>query len=292
MTSPPFVGQPKQFRPPTYGETVECDGRLYQLGAQIGQGAFGVVYECTDDWGNNLVAKVLLPRNRPYEEIQAAWLNEVTNLLTLRHPNITYVYDAFEYKDTFYVIIERMSANLASYPMVRGDVWVPYVAREVLQGIDFIHSRGYVHKDLHPGNILIAEVSDRPGGTPTLAFKIGDLGIANIQADMTKTLAPWMLPPEHFAPQQFGSIGPQTDIYHAGLLFLALLLDGPAQFTHQQIVEGRPAQIARNLPSPFALPIAAALNPYTGQRTQTARDFWRALRRAALPVTGSHTPIP
>lgn len=290
MTSAPDIGFPKQFRPPTFGETVECDGRLYQLGAQIGQGAFGAVYECTDDWGNDLVAKVLLPRNRPYEEIQAAWLNEVTNLLTLRHPNITYVYDAFEYHDTFYVVIERMAANLAGYAMVRGNAWVPYLARDVLQGIEFIHSRGYVHKDLHPGNILISEAGDRSSAAPMLTFKIGDLGIANLQEDMTKTLAPWMLPPEHFAPDQFGPIGPQTDIYHAGLLFLALLLDGPAQFSHQQIVEGQPAQLARNLPSPYALALSAALNPHTGHRTQSARDFWRALSRAAASVTTTTPP--
>lgn len=277
---PPFPHTPKQFRPPTYGETVECEGRLYQLGGQIGQGAFGMVYECTDDWGNDLVAKVMLPNNRPYEAIRARWVNEATNLSALRHPNITYVHDAFEYRDTFYVIIERMSANLTSYPMVRGDAWVPYVARDVLQGIDFIHSRGYAHKDLHPGNILVREV-----GNAMLTFKIGDLGIANLQTDMTKTMAPWMLPPEFLSPEVFGALGPQTDIYHAGLLFLSLLLDGPANFTRDQIIGGYPAHLARGLRSPYALSVAAALNPYVAQRTQTARDFWRALRHAATTAS-------
>ena len=273
----PGPGTPKQFRPPTYGETVECEGRLYQLGTQIGRGAFGVVYECTDDWGNDLVAKVLLPNNRPYEQIRARWVNEANNLSALRHPNITYVYDAFEYRDTFYVVIERMSGNLTHYPMVRGDAWVPYVARDVLQGIDFIHSRGYAHKDLHPGNVLVREVKD----AAMFTFKIGDLGIANLQTDMTQTLAPWMLPPEYLAPATFGAVGPQTDIYHAGLLFLSLLLEGPVDFSHEQVVGGYPAHLARSLQSPYALALAAALNPSSAQRTQTARDLWRALRLAA-----------
>lgn len=275
-------GTPKQFQPPQYGEQVECDGRFYYLGAVIGQGHFGVVYECTDEWGNALVAKVLLPRSRTYEEIRGLWLGELTSLLNLRHPNITYVFDAFEYRDTFYLVIERCAANLAGWPGVRGDAWIPYLARDLLQGLDFIHARGYVHKDLHPGNVLVSVSGERsaPGDAPDLSFKISDLGISNLRNDLSRTMADWMLPPEHLAPERFGAIGPKIDIYHAGLLLLNLLLAAPRQFTNDEIVEGRPSQIARELPSPYGLPIAAALLPCVEERTTTARDFWRAIRLA------------
>jgi len=274
---------PKIFSPPTDGEQVECDGRFYYLGRLIGQGHFGAVYECTDEWGNALVAKVLLPQSRSYEEVRKIWLGELTSLLNLRHPNITYVYDAFEYRDTFYLVIERCVANLAAWPTVRGDSWLPYVARDVLQGLDFIHARGYVHKDLHPGNVLVKWTGDSAAAAsdaPVLSFKIGDLGISDLESDLSTTMADWMFPPEHLDPNRFGSIGQTTDIYHVGLLLLNLLLPSPRFFTNEDIVSALPSRIARALPSPYGLPLAAALIPRVIERTATARDFWRAIRRA------------
>jgi serine/threonine-protein kinase len=277
---------PRVFSPPNYGDQVECDGRLYFLGALIGQGHFGAVYECTDEWGNRLVAKVLLPV-RPYEEVRQVWLNEMTNLLHLRHPNVTYVYDAFVYRDTFYLVIERCATNLAAWPHVHGDVWIPYLARDVLQGLDFIHGRGYVHKDLHPGNVLVRPLGEpTAGGVPMVSFKIGDLGLSNLQGDLSRTMADWMLPPEHLDSERFGQIGPQTDIYHAGLLLLNRLLQTPRFFTNDEILAGVPSEIARSLPSAYNMAIAAALLPEVGKRTQTARDFWRAIMRAPALATG------
>jgi serine/threonine-protein kinase len=275
----PEVSAPKLFSPPQFGERVECDGRLYYVGGLIGQGYFGAVYECTDEWGNSLVAKVLLPR-RPYEEVRKLWLSELASLLNLRHPNITYVHDAFSYRDTFYLVIERCAGNLLTWPMVRGDAWIPYLARDVLQGLDFIHARGYVHKDLHPGNVLVRPVGDAPatGEAQMVTFKIGDLGLSKLAGDLTQTMAEWMLPPEHLDPK-LGAVGPQTDVYHAGLLFLNQLLSTPRTFTNDEILAGKPSRLARSVPSPYALPIASALRPRVAERTQSAREFWRALMR-------------
>jgi hypothetical protein len=55
-----------------------------------------IVFGCTDVWGNDLAAKVLKPTRGTYEEVQAAAQSEFGKLLHLRHPNITYVFDAFE----------------------------------------------------------------------------------------------------------------------------------------------------------------------------------------------------
>lgn len=82
----------------------------------------------TDDWGNLLVAKVLLPQGKPYEQVRDEWLHEFKNLVQLRHPNVTYVHQAFEYRDTFYLIIERCDMSLMRLitgPNVQGDLWQP-----------------------------------------------------------------------------------------------------------------------------------------------------------------------
>ena len=73
----------------------------------IGKGNFGYVYECRDEWENELVAKIILSNNRTYEEVKEEWLEELQKLINFRHPNITFIYNAFECDNTFYLIIER-----------------------------------------------------------------------------------------------------------------------------------------------------------------------------------------
>src|SRR5438876_4808085 len=111
-TSPPTqAGVPpigKTVVPPSPGEVIisEATGTTYTMGQPIGEGYFGLVFECSDGWGNNLAAKVL-KATRPYEQLKVSALSELQRLLDMRHPYITYVYDAFEFRDTFYIITER-----------------------------------------------------------------------------------------------------------------------------------------------------------------------------------------
>ena len=139
--------QPKSFQLPLNGEAVHVDGKYYYLGEMINTSSFGAVYECTDEWSNPLVAKILLPRDRPYEEIKENWLAELKKLHELRHPNITYIHQAFEYRDTFYLIIEKCSFTLdvvIKLENMAPELWIPHVARDVLQGLEYVHLNGYV----------------------------------------------------------------------------------------------------------------------------------------------------
>ena len=106
------AGQPRQFTLPAVGEGIAVDGHTYYIGNQVGQGFFGAVYECFDEWSNSLVAKVIIPQGRSFEHVKSMWLEEQNKLVNLRHPNITYVHNAFEYRETFYLIIERCSFTL------------------------------------------------------------------------------------------------------------------------------------------------------------------------------------
>lgn len=278
----------RQFRPPVPGTVVTCLGRSYIIREHLGQGSFGTVYACDDDWGNSLVAKILLP-NESYEKVRDAWHREIDNLVRLRHPNITHIYDAFEFEDTFYLIIERCAftlMDLFQYPGRDRAAWLIPIARCVLQALGFMHGQGYVYKDLHAGNVFTSRVRDEvePGRVPVTVFKIGDLGISRLAHEISvfnTILAPWMQPPEHLDPHRFGLIGPTVDIYHAGLLFLGLLCPEMPSFSHEQIMAGAPQALAASLPSPFAPVIAAALTPTVAYRTPTALALWRDLARAA-----------
>ncbi|WP_374692355.1 protein kinase [Accumulibacter sp.] len=281
--------QPRSFQPPSKGEAVLVDGHYYFIGDQIGQGGFGAVYECSDEWSNQLVAKILLPKNRTYEEVRESWLEELQKLLALRHPNITYVHAAFEYKDTFYIVIERCFSTLdglINFQGLSGELWVPYVARDILQGLAYIHMNNYVHKDIHPGNVFVSQSFDRmvPTRDPVWSFKIGDLGISRLESDIeifNTLLAQWMLPPEAIDPSEFGPVGRSMDIYHTGLLLLALLLGKTPMFTREEILAGVPRQLAEDHPSKYGPAISRALRRHATARTPTALQFWRDIASVA-----------
>ncbi len=292
MQQPPRytpVPEAKTFRPPQAGDViVSPSGKRFFLGSPIGRGYYGAVYECTDEWGNYQVAKVIVPQQRTYSQVQADWYREFTNLTQFRHPNITYVYDAFEYGDTFYLVLERCPHSLQEFLRWEGidrERWLPFVASDVLQALDYLHGAGYVHKDLHPGNVYLSpRHDDNAPGTRGWTFKLGDLGISKPEFEVAydTVFAQWMLPPEFLDPQ-LGVLDRRVDIYHAGLLLLRLLSANDLQFSREEIIAGRPRMYAESLPSPYAQPIARALRRRVWHRTATALEFWRELCAADRP---------
>ena len=274
------------FRAPIEGEMIHNgNAGVYFIGDHIGSGSFGDVYECTDEWSNALVAKVLKP-GAPFEQVKQQWESEVTNLARLRHPNITYIYDAFVYNNAFYIIVEKCWYSLDRI-LPRVDVsWVPHIARDVLQALAFIHRHGHVHKDVHPGNVFVSLTTDVISASeqgPFLQFKLGDLGIAKEEHTIRTTgtiLAPWMQPPEAIDPASYGAVSKPTDIYHCALLLLAVLRRSIYQFSQPEILAGLPQKLALQTPSPYAAALNAALQPVVQRRTQTALEFWRELQAA------------
>jgi serine/threonine protein kinase len=276
---------PQEARRHSPGDSIVHEGRIYTLGNELGQGYFGKVYSCTDRWANELVAKVLLPNGRAYDQVRNEWARELSNLQTLRHPNVTFVFDAFEQSSTFYLILERCGSDfrdLITMPNLSGEQWLPAVARDILQGLEFIHTAGYVHKDIHPGNVFVSWHRDRmlPRKEAVASFKIGDLGITRLESDINvfhTMLAQWMLPPEALDADKFGLVGRKVDIYHAGLLFLALLLGRIPEFSREQVLAAEPRRLAESLDSRYAGAIAKALRRHTDQRHQSAGAFWDEL---------------
>jgi hypothetical protein len=80
-------GRSLEMRPPAPGA----------VGDQIGEGNFGVVFACTDVWENRVVAKILKPRQDSTDGLETHALEEMQKFLHVRHPNVTHIYDAFEF---------------------------------------------------------------------------------------------------------------------------------------------------------------------------------------------------
>lgn len=287
------------FRAPATGEMISNgNAGTYFIGEHIGSGSFGDVYECTDEWSNQLVAKVLKPA-LPFEEVKQQWEMEVGNLARLRHPNITYIHDAFVYNNAFYIIVEKCAYSLDRIlPRVDAS-WVPHIARDILQALQFIHRNGQVHKDVHPGNVFVSLTTDVISSEhgPFLQFKLGDLGIAREEHSIRTTgtiLAPWMQPPEAVEPSTYGTVSKPTDIYHCALLLLAVLRRSIYQFSPAEILAGYPRHLAHETGSPYANALVNALEPMVNRRTQTPLEFWREIQAAAQyaapPESNTHPP--
>jgi eukaryotic-like serine/threonine-protein kinase len=256
---------------PTPGELITslATNNTYTIAERIGEGYFGVVYGCTDVWGNDLAAKVLKPARGTYEEVQAAAESEFGKLLHLRHPNITYVYDAFEFRDTFYIVTERCYCPLnhlfTSLQPFDGAVWLMPIARCLLQAVHYLHLHEFAHQDIHLGNVFAAFVRNEmnPAEPGAIQFKLGDLGVTRLfsELDAANTLAEWIRPPEAVDPSAFGPLDSRLDIYHLGLLFLQLALSRELRFTREEMLAGRPREIAQELPAPYNFALEKALRP-------------------------------
>lgn len=285
-STPPVQLPLPTFTPPSAGEMITSgeSGVTYRIGAPIAEGFFSFVYECKDDWDNSLVAKVLKPRNRPYDEIRGAAAVELNNLRTARHPYITYIHDAFEFRDTFYIITERCTRSLHEMWTVEGydgRVWITPIARCLLQAVDFIHNQHIAHQDIHPGNVFLNFITDSVLREQTATnFKLGDLGLAKLahELDPTSTLAEWMRPPEAIDPAAFGPMDQRVDIYHCGLLLMQVLLGKPIQFSREQILEGAPRELALTLEPPYSAALEKTLRRHVMYRTTSAKELWRDLR--------------
>jgi eukaryotic-like serine/threonine-protein kinase len=274
---------------PTPGEVItsEATGTTYTMGPFIGEGFFGIVFECTDGWENDLAAKIFKP-TKPYEALKEAALTELRRLLDLRHPHITYVYDAFEYRGTFYIVTERCYCPLTLlFELVPYDGyrWIMPVARCLLQAVQYLHTNKCAHQDIHLGNVFAALTRNEmnPKEPTGIQFKLGDLGVSKLfgEIDGTNTLAEWIKPPEVFDPSEYGPLDHRIDIYHLGLLFLQLAYGKDLRFTRDEIMAGKPREMALSLPNPYRLALEKALRRHVAYRTGSAEEMWRDLNSPA-----------
>ena len=142
-------------------------------------------------------------------------------------------------------------------------MWVEPIARSILQAVYFLHTNQYVHQDIHLGNVFAQiprnEMLKEP--MPGVHFKLADLGIARLASEVhiNNTRAQWMIPPEVLEPTEFGPVDHRVDIYHLGLLFLQLSYSRELTFTREEILEGKPRELALGLSLPLSIATEKAL---------------------------------
>jgi serine/threonine protein kinase len=166
----------------------------YTLLHELGRGGMGAVYLARHQrTGRHVALKLMLPKVAANETARARFLREVELTRMLRHPNIAALYeDGFADGAFFFTTEYCEGGSLDKLLQVRGgrlpaDEAVRY-ALDVLDGLEYAQSRGVVHRDLSPSNILLADAaSDGPrrygygagngNGTSSYVAKVGDFGL-------------------------------------------------------------------------------------------------------------------
>jgi serine/threonine protein kinase len=273
--APPAV----QF--PQVGTVLVGSRGEYLVQSIIGAGEFGAVYESVGPFDQIYALKMVRPANRPYEEVHGEWAREVLRLLSLRHPNVVYIFDAFEQGNLFYLALEKCDHALEAMlgiPMQEG--LVIELARQLLAAVQFLHDNDVVHDDLHPGNVLISHGSDRPN------VKISDFGISRELRGMP-AIRPNVVHHAIMAPEIIatGYTGKQSDIYQIGLLLYWMLTGEsavPREVPYPELVrcvaDGVPRLRAEEIGTPIGQLVAKMLRRREQFRYGSAREVWAELR--------------
>jgi serine/threonine protein kinase len=281
----PYAPAPIAVTFPQVGTVLRSARGEYLVRAVIGSGEFGAVYECVGPFDQIYAMKMVRPANRPYIEVQAEWAREVLRLLSLRHPNVVYIFDAFEQGSLFYLALERCDHPLTAMlgvPMQEG--LVIELARQLLAAAQFLHDNDVVHDDLHSGNVLISHGSDRP------IVKISDFGISTelrgLPAIRPNVVHHAIMAPEIIAT---GYTGKQSDIYQIGLLLFWMLtgesaipLGAPYAELVRCVAEGIPRRRAEAIGTPLGQLVSKMLRRREQFRYGSAREVWGEL--SALPA--------
>jgi serine/threonine-protein kinase len=194
---------------------------------EIGRGGMGVVYRALDPTiGRTVAIKTILVAGQGSEEQALArrgrLLRESQAAGQLSHPNIVAVHDVGEQGDTTYIVMEyvvgqTLEQSMAAAPGPRNAAESLGILADCARALDYPHSKGVVHRDVKPGNIILQ--SDG-------VVKIADFGIAKMLESSTLTQTATVIGSPHFmAPEQLKGepVSGRTDQYALAVVAYALL---------------------------------------------------------------------
>jgi serine/threonine protein kinase/curved DNA-binding protein CbpA len=278
-------------------------GTRYAFVSRLGAGAFGEVYRVHDSMLERDVAvkRVRLDAfadQAQQKEVRERTIREAKVAAKLKHPYIVTIHDIVDRPDMSFIVMEFIEGRtLAKLLKDRGRLSVEETARLLAQtasALDFAHTKGVVHRDVKPANIMIETASGN--------VKVTDFGIAKSDAFTELTAAGSVLgTPNYMSPEQAKgelAIGPGADLFSLGCVLYECLV-GQKAFVGPTVMATL-LTIMNEGPRPFdgealglhpgldeVLKRALAKNPE--ERFPTGSELIEAL--TSLPVPGQATVV-
>src|SRR5438552_7849263 len=285
----------------------------YEIVAELGKGAMGVVYRANDPMLNRILAiKTINTEEAGHEgmaEYEARFYTEAKAAGSLNHPNIIIIYDIGKSGHLVYMAMEYIEGRELRDLLAQGQslpvVQAVDIAAQVGEGLAYAHQHQVVHRDIKPANIMI---------TPEGRAKIADFGIARMRSSETRTQTGVIMgSPKYISPEQV--VGKRadhrSDIFSLGVI-LYECLTGATPFNGEglsalmyQITNHDPAPPSsanQQVPVMLDYIIAKVLAKAPEARYQSAADFANDLRecrqqmetvqQGAGPALSTSRPIP
>lgn len=249
----------------------------YEILERIGTGGMAVVYKAKCHRLNRLVAiKILKSDLAQNEEFRRRFNAESQAVAQLSHPNIVSVYDVSRGGDTEYIVMDLIDGiTLKQYMEKRGQLnWREslHFITQIMRGLSHAHSRGIIHRDIKPQNIMVL----RDG-----SVKVADFGIACL-ADSAQTMTQEALGSVHYiSPEQARGDRPdaRSDIYSSGVVLYEMLtgrlpFEGESAVSvaiqHLSSIPLAPREINPDIPEQLELICMKAMAPDLEHRYQSA----------------------
>lgn len=259
----------------------------YEVIRRLGVGGMAEVYLAHDrHLGRDVALKVLLAKYAGDPQFIERFRREASAAAGLNHPNIVQIYDRGEAENTYYISMEYLPGRslkevIEKHAPLRADHIISLSA-QILDALRFAHSKGVIHRDIKPQNIIV----DDEG-----RIKVTDFGIARAGTASTMTEAGSILGTAHYlSPEQAQgqTSTPASDLYSLGVVMYEMATgrlpfqgDNPVAIAMQHVHEPPlpPSALNPALPEGLERVILRALAKDPEQRYASAEEFLADLKR-------------
>lgn len=300
LTRPPSVNVPdppaSDSQPESF-DTVDWRPLGYEMGAILGKGGMGIVYQAKrKSDGADVAIKMIKPVVVGNSDDYLRFLREIEILRQLNHPAIVKFMDAGDVSGLLFFVMEYVDGADAKVWVEKRPkpLTVPVAVKiisRVLDALEHAHQRGFVHRDVKPSNILICQEGKK------LDVKLTDFGLARAYQDSKLsglTLTGGICgTPKYMAPEQITDarrVQPASDQYSAAATLYWLLtqknthdFDDRMHIGLQQILTQEPVPIRNrrpDVPENLAAAIHRALSKAPADRFESASTFRDSLHKS------------
>jgi beta-lactam-binding protein with PASTA domain/serine/threonine protein kinase len=281
----PPRGEPAGGSDPLVGRLL--DGR-YRISGRIARGGMATVYEAMDLRLDRTVAvKVMHPGLGDDDEFAGRFVSEARSAARLSHPNVVAVYDQGNDDGTVFLAMELVSGHTLRDTIGKEAPMSPSRALALLEpvvsALAAAHRAGFVHRDVKPENVLIADDG---------RVKVADFGLAKAVSADTKHTATGVLigTVSYIAPELVveGRSDARADVYAVGVILYELLTgskphqgESPIQVAYKHVHDDVPAPsaVAPGLPAYVDALVARATARDREQRPADAGVLLQHVRR-------------